>query len=224
MFRRLRQIRKLNKSKLVDDEFYETDANGRGIIDVGAENYEDIFSYYDLNNTNVLDSEFEEFLDAKADSIPLSQELALHFHVRGVTEEKCEEIDRAIKDNYKRRLKAINRKLHRNSMFTLYMLFLSLISFLIYIPLVVYDVHFAIIEFVDIILWVFVWEAADNYFLTRRELQQERLKKYRFIRADIDVLEYKKPSTSKRRVYDKVDSKKAQQKAKTKDAISKASE
>ena len=197
MFKRLRQLRKLNKSKLVDDEFYETDANGRGVIDVCAENYEDIFSYYDLNNTNVLDGEFEEFLDAKADAIPLKQEIALHFHVKDATEEKCEEIDRVLKDNYKRKLKAINRKLHRNTMFTIYMLILAAIAFAIYIPLAFFEVHFAVVELFDIVAWVFVWEAVDNHFLSRRNLQQERLKKYRFIRADIEVLEYNKPSTNK---------------------------
>ena len=197
MFRRLRQLRKLNNSKLVDDEFYETDVNGRGIIDVGAENYEDIFSYYDLNNTNVLDSEFEEFLNAKADAIPLTKEIALHFHVKGATEEKCEEIDKAIKDNYKRKLKAINRKLRRNAMFSLYMLLLAVIAFAVYIPLAMFEVHFAIVEVFDIVAWVFVWEAVDNHFLSRRNLQQERLKKYRFIRADIEVLEYNKPTQVK---------------------------
>ena len=81
MFRKLKQLRKLNNSKLSDDEFYETDANDRGIIDVGAENYDDIFSYYDLNGENVLDNEFSEFLDKKASAIPQNVELALHFHV-----------------------------------------------------------------------------------------------------------------------------------------------
>ena len=201
MFRRLRQLRKLNKSRLVDDEFYETDSNGRGVIDVGAENYEDIFSYYDLNNTNVLDSEFEEFLGAKADAIPLKQEIALHFHVKDATEEKCEEIDRVLKDNYKRKLKAINRKLHRNTMFTIYMLVLAAIAFAIYIPLAIFEVHFAVVELFDIVAWVFVWEAVDNHFLSRRNLQQERLKKYRFIRADIEVIEYNKPKQTKTKLH-----------------------
>ena len=99
MFRKFRQIRRLENSKLADDELYDTDENGRGIIDVGAENYDDIFSYYDLNGENVLDSEFSEFLDKKAGAIPQKVELALHFHVKGATEEKCDEIDRAIKNN-----------------------------------------------------------------------------------------------------------------------------
>ena len=198
MFRKLKQLRKLNNSRLSDDEFYETDANDRGIIDVGAENYDDIFSYYDLNGENVLDNEFSEFLDKKASAIPQNVELALHFHVKDATEEKCEEIDKAIKNNYKRELKELNRKLHQNSMFSLYLLAFGLFSFAIYVVLASLELHFAIVYIFDLIAYVFLWEVVDNHFLARRKLQERRLQLYRFIRADIDVFEYKKHERKKK--------------------------
>ena len=205
MFRKIKQLRKLNNSKLSDDEFYETDSNGRGIIDVGAENYDDIFSYYDLNGENVLDNEFSEFLDKKAGAIPQNVELALHFHVKDASEEKCEEIDNAIKNNYKRELKSLNRKLHKNSMSSLYLLFMGLLSFAIYVVMAMLDLHFAIVYVFDLIAYVFLWEVVDNHFLARRELQERRLQLYRFIRADIEVFEYKKNQKKKKtkRVFEK---------------------
>lgn len=205
MFRKIKQLRKLNNSKLSDDEFYETDSNGRGIIDVGAENYDDIFSYYDLNGENVLDDEFSEFLDKKAGAIPQNVELALHFHVKDASEEKCEEIDNAIKNNYKRELKSLNRKLHKNSMSSLYLLFMGLLSFAIYVVMAMLDLHFAIVYVFDLIAYVFLWEVVDNHFLARRELQERRLQLYRFIRADIEVFEYKKHQKKKKtkRVFEK---------------------
>lgn len=184
----------LEKSKLADDEFYETDENGRGIIDVGAENYDDIFSYYDLNGENVLDSEFSEFLDKKSNVIPQKVELALHFHVKGATEEKSEEIDRAIKNNYKREVRAINRQLHRNSMNTLYLLTMGLVAFGIYLALYLTGANFIATYVFDLITWVFLWEVVDNHFIVRRNLQDRRLQMYRFVRADIDVFEYEKPT------------------------------
>lgn len=199
MFNSFRQLRKISKSKLSNDEWYDQDSNGRGIIDVGAENYDDVFSYYDLEGENVLDNEFDEFLSAKADAIPLKQELALHFHVKNATETKREEIDRAIKNNYKRELRALNRKLHRNAMFSLYMVIMFAISVAIYFPLVIFDVHFLAQLLFEIVAWVFMWEAVDQWFLHRREIKHEMLKKYRFIRADISVMEYK----SKKKASDK---------------------
>lgn len=191
MFRTFKQLRKINNSKLSDDEWYETDCNGRGVIDVGAENYDDIFSYYDLEGESVLDREFDEFLSAKADAIPLKQELALHFHVKNATESKCEEIDRTIKNHYKRDLRALNRKIHRNAMFTLYMVIMFGLFFGLLILAENFGAPSAVQYVLDIATWVFLWEAVDQWFLHRRELKHEMLKKYRFIRADIEVLEYK---------------------------------
>lgn len=191
MFNSFRQLRKINRSKLSEDEWYDEDSNGRGIIDVGAENYDDIFSYYDLDGENVLDKEFDEFLETKADAIPLKQELALHFHVKNATENKRLEIDRTLKNHYKREVRALKRKLHRNAMFTLYMLFMFVLFFAIYIPLEIFEVHFSVVFVVDIVAWVFLWEAVDQWFLHRREIKHKMLKKFRFIRADIDVYEYK---------------------------------
>lgn len=191
MLKRLEQSIKLKKTKLVDDEWYDIDGNGRGIIDVGAENYDDIFSYYDLDGENVLDREFDEFLEAKADAIPLGTELTLHFHVKNASEQKRDEIDRAVKNNYKRELRAINRKIKRNTIFSLYMLIMGIIAFGVWITLVLFNVHFAVVELFNIVAWVFVWEAVNSFFLTRQNLKIERLKKYRFVRSDICVYEYR---------------------------------
>ncbi len=204
MFKRIKQIRKLEKSKLGDDEFYETDANNRGVIDVGAENYDDIFSYYDLNGENVLDDEFAEFLDKKSKAIPQKVELALHFHVKNPTDEKKEEIEHAIKNNYKREVRAINRKLQKNAKFSIYLLTFGLISFGIYLLLCYLNVHFAITYVFDLIAYVFLWEVVDNHFLVRKELQDKRLQMYRFVRADIDVFEYKKQTRQQHKKANKI--------------------
>lgn len=202
MFNSIRQLRKINRSKLSEDEWFDEDANGRGIIDVGAENYDDVFSYYDLDGESVLDREFEEFLEAKADAIPMNKELALHFHVKNATEGKRDEIDRTIKTNYKRVVRAYNRKLHRNTMFTIYMLFMFLVFFAIYVPLIIFNVHFAVQFVVEIAAWVFLWEAVDQWFIHRREIKHKMLKKFRFIRADISVYEYR-PKKKKQQKFGK---------------------
>ncbi|MBQ9786428.1 MAG: hypothetical protein IJW25_03065, partial [Clostridia bacterium] len=106
-------------------------------------------------------------------------------------EGKRMEIDRAIKNNYKRVVRALFRKLHRNTMFTLYMLLMFAISVAIYCPLVIFEVHFVLQLLVEIVAWVFLWEAVDQWFLHRRNIKHEMLKNYRFVRADIVVLEYK---------------------------------
>ena len=192
MFNSLKQLKKINNSKLSDDEWYETDTNGRGVIDVGAENYEDIFSYYDLEGENVLDKEFDEFLESKADAIPLKQEIAIHFHVKNANDSKCEEMDRAIKNHYKRELRALNRKLHKTNLFTLYMFFMGLVCTALHVVTTeVLNLYHVIPYLIDIAAWVFLWETIDQFFLHRRKIKRKMLKKFRFIRADISLYEYK---------------------------------
>lgn len=190
MFRMFKQMRKINRTKLGDDEWYETDENGRGVIDVGAENYDDIFSYYDLEGQSVLDNEFVEFLEAKADAIPLKKELALHFHIKDPTEEKQAEMEKAIKNHYKRQVRACNRRLRRVSLFSLYMFIMGLVFLAIYIPLEIFEVYFVVPYIFDIASWVFFWEAVDQWFIHRREIKHEMLVKFRFVRSDVSVYKY----------------------------------
>ena len=83
MFENYKKSRSLRKqTKLFEDEKFDIDEEGRGIIEIGAGDYSDIFSYYSLNNYNVLDSEFNAFLETKADAIPMKHELTLNFHVK----------------------------------------------------------------------------------------------------------------------------------------------
>lgn len=191
MFKFYKQMRKINKSKLSDDEWYDKDDSGRGIIDVGAENYDDIFSYYDLEGENTLDWEFIDFIEKKADAIPLKDEISIHFHVKGANEEKKEEIDKAIKNHYKRQLKSNHRTLHRDNLMCLYLLIMGLLAFGIYVALYLIDAFFVFQYMFDIVAWVFFWETVDVFFIRRRVIKNEMLKQFRFIRSDIRILEYK---------------------------------
>ena len=197
MLKQFRTNRELQNSRLSEEEKYQTDEMGRGIIDVGAENYDDLFSYYNLNGKNVLDKEFDEFLEEKADSIPIEQELAIHFHIKNADEDKKNEIVKALRDNYIRDIRAINRKLNDAKKFSLTIFGFGLIFFIAMIVLQEYKIlpdaiQPYIFSMVEIFTWICVWEAVDSFFLERSDLKFERLKKYRFVKAFIVVKEYKK--------------------------------
>lgn len=192
MFESFKRYRELKKNtKLIEDEKFLVDEEGRGIIEIGAENYEDIFSYYSLNGSNVLDGEFNKFLEAKADSIPLKYDLTLNFHVKDPDISKEQEIKFCVKENYEREIHAINRKMHNNTTFAFYMLLMGAIWLVAYILLFVFDIHFVLTVIAEIGTWVFFWETVDSFFLERRHLKQERLKKYRLMKSKIIISEFK---------------------------------
>ena len=197
MFRRQKKLNSLFNSKLGYEERYFVDEHDRGIIDVGIENYDDLFSYYDIDGKTILDPEFIEFIEQKADSIPLSKDLTLCLHVPAPNEEKRFEIEKTLKDTYIQQCHIIGRKIKSNTKFSISMLVTGLILFLSFIffshstSVFLNDYLSALLE---VATWVFLWEAIDSYFLYRRDLQDEILKKYRFVQSKIVVKEY---STSK---------------------------
>lgn len=175
------------QTKLLKPEKFNVDENGRAIIEIGAEDYSDVFSFYSLNNFNVLDSEFNAFLEAKADAIPMKYDLTLKFHVKEPDEAKEQELKFALKENYEREIHAINRKMRRNVLFSLYMLLMGFLFFGIYVAVVQLQFYFAIKVVFEIATWVFFWEAVDSFFLERRNLKIERLKKFRLLNSKIQL-------------------------------------
>lgn len=191
MFERFKRSRELMRNrKLANDEKVYLDEDGNGIIDVGAEEYSDIFSYYSLNGYNVLDTEFNKFIEAKADTIPMKRNLTMVFHIKDANTEKLCEIKNAVKDNYEREIFAINREMHRNTIFSLIMLIAGLLIFGIYILANIYELSFIFTSVAEIGAWVFLWESVHKFFLQRSKLKSERLKKYRLMKANIKVKEF----------------------------------
>ena len=193
MFRRLRKLNSLYNSKLGYEEKYFVDEQDRGIIDVGAEHYDDLFSYYDMDGKSILDQEFISFIEMKADSIPINKELSLCFHVPEANEDKRLEIEKTLKDTYIKQTHIITRKIKEYTKFSLAMLLIGLI----FIPIVLLtnSMPDSLIMQVggiisEICAWIFIWEAIDSYFLSRRDLQDELLMKYRFVQAKVTIKEY----------------------------------
>lgn len=190
MFGRYKKIKLIDNSKLGYDESYQIDNDGRGLINVGAENYDDLFSYYDLDGKTVLDKEFEEYLEAKADAIPMDKELTIVFHVVDANEEKRQEVEKTLKDSYIKEVYAINRKLKKNTSFSLSMLAVGLIMLSIYITMIALKINSIVTIIPEILTWIFIWEAVDSYFLIRRDLREEELYKFRFVQAKVLIKEY----------------------------------
>lgn len=193
MFRRIKKLNSLYNSKLGYEERYFVDEYDRGIIDVGAEHYDDLFSYYDMDGKSILDNEFIDFIEMKADSIPPHKDLTLCFHIPDANEEKRLEIEKTLKDTYIKQTHAINRKIKENNKFSLTMLIVGLALSTVYYFMNMYNsipVLSYILNIVEICAWVFVWEAVDSYFLYKRDLEDDLLKKYRFIQSRITIKEY----------------------------------
>lgn len=79
----------------------------------------------------------------------------------------------------------IDRKLRRNAVAALLMTLTAIVIMALYVALELWNAGYVILEIVDIVAWVFMWEAADLFFLERNVLKLEQLRSCRLYSAEI---------------------------------------
>ena len=117
-----KRIKRYKKELHLDDnpQGFLCDDEDRAIINVGAENYDDVFSPYCFKGGDTLPLELVSYLNQKANTIPLDYDLVIRFHVKQASEEKRREIKAAVRENYKNDIRSIDRKMNRTFVFTLW--------------------------------------------------------------------------------------------------------
>ena len=175
--------------EIEDSDGFVCDEKGRAIINVGAENYDDIFSPYCFKGGDTLSSSLVEYLNQKASVIPLEYDLTIKFHIKGANDEKRKEIQSALKENYESTIYAVDQRLHRTMIFSLWFILLGVIFSALYI--LTHDkLHIAITYIIDLLAWVFLWEGIDAFYLDRRVMKIDKLKALRLATANIVTIEF----------------------------------
>ena len=65
------------------------------------------------------------------------------------------------------------------------MTFLAALTFALALILTNRAVQSVFLEMIDVVAWVFMWEAADIFFFQRSTLRMKRLRYFNLIQADI---------------------------------------
>ena len=185
---RIRYFKKLLKNK-IDDDGFTCDNKERAIINVGAENYDDIFSAFCYKGGDTLSRSLVEYLDQKASAVPLDYDLTIRFHVKNATEEKRREIKNALRENYQSDIHGIERRMNRTTIFSMWFVLVGIIFTILYLCLGDL-VPVAVSYIIDILAWVFLWEGIDAFFLDRRTLMIDNIKAYRLCAANIEIVEF----------------------------------
>ena len=172
-----------------DSEGFVCDEDGRALINVGAENYDDIFSPYCFKGGDTLSLELVEYLWDKQGAVPLDYDLTINFNVKNADEAKRKEIQQAVKENYENDVHAIDKQLHRLNVLAISFLVLGVLFMSTYLIL---SRHFSeiITYIIDLFAWVFIWEGVRALFLDKRNLKLDKLKSLRIAASKITVKEF----------------------------------
>ena len=187
----LKKIKRLKQdlNTLDDGEGFVCDEEDRAIINVGAENYDDIFSPYCYKGADTLSETLVDYLEQKSDAVPLDYDLVIRFHVKNATEVKRKEIQAAVKENYRSDVHAIERRMRATTWLSLAFLMIGAIITTLNL-IFKNNMPSGVGYLTDILAWLFLWEGIDAFFLDRGILLVDRYKALRLGTAKIEIVEF----------------------------------
>lgn len=186
-----RERYKYVKEKLKNDPF-ELDEDGREIIDITISNHENILSPYSPDNKEIIDSSIADIINNSIKGTNYKKDVHLRITCNKYPPEKENLYKNAIINYYVNEFSDKERKLKNNLTIALITFILTIIGFIALVIVNNLDLYWAIIEFVDIVAWVFGWETVDLIFFQRQLIKNEQRIDLKIIFATITFQSNKK--------------------------------
>lgn len=166
-------LRYQKEKKMVRKDNKE-DEKGRAIIDLTIKDRSEVLSPFVIDKKETINNEFASILDNAVKSVPPKQNLHLEVTCQGISEEDESIFQRAIKNYYYNSTLESERKLSNNMKIFFIMVILSILSLVALFLVNFFSAYWLLVEVIDIIVWVFVWEAVDLIAFQRSMLRYER--------------------------------------------------
>jgi hypothetical protein len=179
--KKLREIRNNAKNNLQ----VEKDDDGRDIIRINVRDDEAFLSPYSGSGGETISSEVAEFLDGSVKCLSLKSDVHLMVQSDVIADDEKERYTAAIRNYYRARVVDSDRVMRRNTVASIVMFFLALAVLIAYVVLELRGTGIIALELIDIVAWVFMWEAVDLFFLERGVLKNEQLRACRLYDARI---------------------------------------
>lgn len=184
MFRQIKEMRRLSR-EIHSRKSSGKDREGNYVINIGVSDGDTFLSPYSIDGEPLISAETAAFMEHSVKH--LRPDAPLHFVIRGKTIDETEKpkYDRAIRDYYRSEFIENARDIRKN---TVQSIIMTLTAAFIFATAVVLDRHgtnAVILNMIDVVAWVFMWEAADIYFFQRSLLKLHRRRALSMIEAVI---------------------------------------
>jgi hypothetical protein len=160
------------------------DENGKRYIPVSVRVEESILSPFSPKGNPTISSEFAEFLDSQYTEMKANDQLHIDIECDTIDDEERVLYEGAIRSYYRAEEVKKTKEIIRNNFIALIMLIIGIVVIAVSVFFYVFS-HNIVGEIIDIVAWVFVWEAVDLFFFRSPILIRERLKCKHFIDAEI---------------------------------------
>ena len=168
------------------------DKDGCVMINMTVKNDDSFLSAFSTTDAPIISSEVAEFLENSVENILPTEKLALCIHNSCIDSKEENLYRKGIKEYYSEKYISNEQKLKHNKM--LVSLF-GLVGVLILALAVYIGYHYdspVWTEVIDIVAWVFVWEAVDIGAFQNRTLRVNRMRYHNLANMDVKFLDINK--------------------------------
>lgn len=170
--------RKMKKSvdKQLSDRKYKRDEGNRLIVNMTVKDDSNFLSVFSVSDTPVISMDVAEFIENSTQLIPAGELLTLRIHSNCVDEREQIIYEKAIKEYYAEKYLANERELKKNNRLSLLLVLVGImvLAVAIFLEYMANSVIWS--EVIDIVAWVFLWEAVDIRAFCNRSLKSKRLR------------------------------------------------
>ena len=177
----IKEIRQSNHVQL-DDE-------GRQIIHLSIQDDSNFLSPYSSVEKPIISNEIAEFLEHSIKHIKPNSKI--HFVIKSETIDDDEKkiYPLAIQNYYGLEFIEITRDLNHNKWLAIIMILIGAFFFALDIILEHFHLREVLVNIIDVVAWVFVWEAVDLFVLQRSTLKIKRHRCYSMIHSKLTFKE-----------------------------------
>lgn len=175
MFNNIRRLKSLKRKDRKNDATISE-------LNVYCDCIENALSPFCSKEAPIINSELADYLENSAEKIPLENDI--HININGDVDKGI--LKDSIKNYYENKLADSQREFKKNGVLSAIFTVLAVIVLTVAVLIDVFmETHLVLQEIIDIIGWVFMWEAADMFFLQRGALRIKQIRYLNFINAQI---------------------------------------
>ena len=165
---------------------YKEDDDGKAVIEAKIENSNDIFSKFNYDDGDKLTPDFTDFLWEKSRLVPINKDLRVNLYTNNEIQDTA--VEKALKDHFKYEYIETKKEMQHLKQFSLVNLILGVIALAVLLVLSNVLNNYILVTVIDILAWVFVWEAFDAFFLERSHKKRKLLYLQKLYSADVEIV------------------------------------
>lgn len=164
-----------------------TDENGRVIVNMNVGDDSNFLSMFSVTAKPVISSEVAEFMEFSTQLLPPDTDITLRIHSNCIDESEQKIYTAATKEFYRQQYIVTAKELKRNHISSAFLTLAGILCLVFIFFMEQYSVVWS--EAIDIVAWVFLWEAVDIHFFQNRKLTARKIRYTIFANMNIEYME-----------------------------------